>query len=123
MELVYLNEAARQFVPPGEWFGKRCFEVLPIVDQTCALHCPKIRAVNESLDVVYCEETVCLGNGAPKVLGVGLIPLGSGEDHARAVFMLRSKEESGAEGPFQAQLLADARSLGRRIASASRPKT
>ena len=28
MELVYINTAARELVP-GEWFGKRCFEVLP----------------------------------------------------------------------------------------------
>ncbi len=55
MELVYINTAALQLVP-GEWFGKRCFEVLPIVDEACAFHCPKIRAVNESVDVVYCEE-------------------------------------------------------------------
>ena len=61
MELVYINTAARELVP-GEWFGKRCFEVFPTVDEACAFHCPKIRAVNESVDVVYCEEAVFLGN-------------------------------------------------------------
>jgi hypothetical protein len=124
MELVYINAAARQLVLPGEWFGKRCFEVLPIVDETCAFHCPKIQAVNESLDVVYCEETVCLGNNDRRVFGVGLIPLGpGGEDHARAVLLLRGKEESGAASAFQAQLLTDAKSLARRIASASRARS
>ena len=51
MELVYINSAARALVP-REWFGKRCFEVLPTVDEACAFHCPKIRAVNESVEVV-----------------------------------------------------------------------
>ena len=74
MELVYINAAARELVP-GQWFGKRCFEVFPVVDETCAFHCPKIRAVSESLDVVYCEETVCSRDMDCVVLGVGLIPL------------------------------------------------
>ena len=117
MEIVYINAAARELMP-GEWFGKRCFEVLPIVDETCAFHCPKIRAVTESLDVVYCEETVRLGNNDRRVFGVGLIPLGpGGDDYARAVFLLRRKEESGEEGAFRAQLLMDANSLAQRIAS------
>lgn len=117
MELVYINTAARELVP-GEWFGKRCFEVLPIVDEACAFHCPKIRAVNESVDVVYCEETVSVGNSGRRVFGVGLIPLGSGsDDHARAVLLLRAKGESVEEGAFRAQLLTDAKGLARRIAS------
>jgi hypothetical protein len=119
MELVYMNAAARQILPARAWFGKRCFEVLPIGDETCALHCETMKAVNESREVVYREETLCLGNGAPKVLGVGLIPLGPGEDHARAVFMLRRKEASGAPNGFQAQLLVDAKRVRRRIASGS----
>ena len=118
MELMYVNAAARKLVLPGEWFGKRCFEVLPIVDETCAFHCPKIRAVNESLDIVYCEETVCVGNNDRRVFGVGLIPLGpGGNDRARAVLLLRGKEESGGESAFRAQLLMDAKSLARRIVS------
>ncbi len=117
MELVYINTAARELVP-GEWFGKRCFEVLPIVDEACAFHCQKIRAVNESADVVYCEETVFAGNNERRVFGVGLIPLGPGsDDHARAVLLLRAKGESVEEGAFRAQLLADAKSLARRIAT------
>jgi hypothetical protein len=117
MELVYINTAARELVP-GEWFGKRCFEVLPIVDEVCLFHCPKIRAVNESVDVVYCEETVFAGNNDRRVFGVGLIPLGSGsDDYARAVLLLRAKGESVDEGAFRVQLLTDAKSLARRMAS------
>ena len=117
MELVYINAAARELMP-GEWFGKRCFEVLPIVDETCEFHCPKIRAVNESLDVVYYEEIVRLGDDDRRVFGVGLIPLGpGGDDRARAVLLLRRKEESGGESAFRAQLLMDAKSLARRLVS------
>ena len=116
MELVYINTAARELVP-GEWFGKRCFEVLPIVDEACAFHCPKIRAVNESGDVVYCEETVFAGNNDRRVFGVGLIPLGpGGDDHGRAVLLLRAKGGSVEDRVFQAQLVTDAKSLARRIA-------
>ena len=115
MELVYINAAAHELVP-GEWFGRRCFEVLPTVDEACAFHCPKIRAVNESVDVVYCEEAVFAGN-VRKVFGVGLIPLGPGsDDHSRAILLLRAKGESVEEGAFQAQLLTDAKSLSRRMA-------
>lgn len=117
MELVYINTAARELVP-GEWFGKRCFEVLPTVDEACAFHCPKIRAVNESVDVVYCEESVFVGNNNRKVFGVGLIPLGPGrDDRGRAVLLLRAKGEPVDESAFVAQLLTDAKSLARRIAS------
>ena len=45
MELVYINAAAMELVS-GSWFGKRCFEVLPGVEEACAFHCPKIRAVS-----------------------------------------------------------------------------
>ena len=47
MELIYVNTSARSLMPEG-WFGKRCFEVLPVAGETCAFHCPKIRAVNEA---------------------------------------------------------------------------
>ena len=114
MELVYINAAARELVA-GEWFGRHCFEVLPVVDEACAFHCPKIRAVNESVDVVYCEETVSLRNGR-QVFGVGLIPLSpSSDDHARAVLLLRVKEESADESAFRAQLLDDAKSLSGKL--------
>ena len=117
MELVYMNAAARTLVP-GEWFGKRCFEVLPTVDEACALHCPTIRAVNDSVEVAYCEETLSGENNLRRVFGVGLIPLGpGGDDRARAIFLLRAKGASVDEGAFRAQLLTDARSLARRMAS------
>lgn len=116
MELVYINAAAADLVADS-WFGKRCFEVLPTVDQACAFHCPKIRAVNESVDVVYCEETLSLGTDR-KIFGVGLIPLAQNQDdHARAVLLLRRKEESADDSAFRAQLLTDAKSLARRIAA------
>jgi hypothetical protein len=114
MELVYINAAARQLVP-GMWFGKRCFEVLPNVDESCALHCPKIRAVNESPDVVYCEETITIGK-TEQDFGVALIPLGPGGDTpARAILLLQPKDGSD-DKTFQAQLLMDAKGLAKRIA-------
>ena len=117
MELVYINRPARELVA-GEWFGRHCFEVLPVVDQACAFHCPKIRAVSESVDVVYCEEAVSVGNDS-KVFGVGLIPLApSSDDHARAVLLMRVKEEHVEDAAFRAELLADAKSLAARIGSA-----
>ena len=116
MELVYINAAARALVP-GEWFGKRCFEVLPTVDEACAFHCPTIAAVTESVDVAYCEETLSGDNNLRRVFGVGLIPLGKGgDDRARAIFLLRAKGASVDEGAFRVQLLTDARSLARRMA-------
>ena len=72
MEFVYANAAARKLVPE-HWFGKHCFELLPVVDETCAFHCPKITSVTEATDVVYCEETVCSQGQDCEVLGVGLI--------------------------------------------------
>jgi hypothetical protein len=115
MELIYLNAAALELVA-GAWFGKRCFEVLPITDEACAFHCSKIQAVRESRDVVYCEETVSGGVNGQRILGVGLIPLKPGsDDHARAVLLLRDKDESLEDSAFRAQLLTDAQSLARRI--------
>lgn len=123
MELVYLNEPAHRLVP-GEWFGKRCFEVLPTVDETCAFHCDKMRAVNESVDVVYCEETVGSAGGE-LVLGVGLIPLDARtDDPARAVLLLRDKtvpvlrhqDDVEHASEFEAHVLRDAEKLRARIA-------
>ena len=115
MEFVYVNSAARALVPDG-WFGKRCFEVLPIVDENCAFHCPKIEAVNEASEVAYCEETVFSGATESAVLGVGLIPLGaSRDDQARAVFLLRDKRGSADESDFKEHLLHDAERVRQRI--------
>lgn len=50
--------------------------------------------------------------------GVGLIPLGpTSDDHARAVLLLRAKEESIDDSAFRAQLLTDAKNLAQRICS------
>ena len=121
MELVYVNTAARGLMP-SEWFGKRCFEVFPVADQTCAFHCPKIDAVNETSDtsskVAYCEETLYNANLKREVLGVGLIPLGPARtDRARAVFVLRSRDSSADAPAFESQLLRDADVVRQRIAA------
>ncbi len=120
MEVVYLNSSARKLVA-DRWFGRRCFEVLPVVNETCALHCPTIRAVNESDDVVYCEERLRLGDGAERDLGVALIPLGQGRDDcARAVLLLREKGTARDEAEFRSGLLADAGRLRDRIEASPR---
>ena len=114
-----MNAAARSLVPE-KWFGKRCFEVLPIVDEACAFHCQKLQTVGAaaSVDVVYCEETVRSGLEDLVVFGVGLIPLGAaGGDPARAVLLLRRKDGHGAGGVFSEQLLHDAKGLRRRISA------
>ena len=121
MELVYINGAAQQLVP-HEWFGRRCFEVFPIADETCAFHCPKIDAVSESPEtspkVVYREEAVYTGTLERVVQGVGLIPLGAERaDHARAVFVLRNKDAWAEARVFESQLLQDAEQVRRRVLS------
>ena len=111
MEFVYANAAAREELVPGSWFGKRCFEVFPVVDETCAFHCPKITVVNESTDVVYGEETVC-----SQGIGVAVIPLGTGRtDRGRAVLLMRGKDAGMPETEFEARLLRDARGVRDRI--------
>jgi hypothetical protein len=121
MELVYINGAAQRLVPQ-EWFGKRCFEVFPVVDETCAFHCPKMDAVSESPEtspkVVYCEETLYTGTLDRVVLGVGLVPLGAERaDHARAVFVLRTKDASADARVFESTLLQDAEHVRQRVLS------
>ena len=118
MELVYLNAVGRALVPDG-WFGKRCFEVLPVVDETCAFHCPKIRDVNESHDIVYCEEIVRSVGASQDTFGIGLIPLGPrGDDRAHAVLLMRRKDGVHGEHDeqaFQRDLLRDSEQVRRRI--------
>ena len=117
MEIVYLNTAARRLVP-DEWFGKRCFDVLPIADQTCALHCPKIKAVSDAPEVVYCEESL-QSLGSDGTFGVGLIPLGpESPDRSRAVLVLRRKEPAGNQEEFSARLVKDAERVRDRIVGA-----
>ena len=111
MEFVYANAAARELVPE-RWFGKHCFELLPVVDETCAFHCPKISSVTDATDVVYCEETVCMQGRDCEVLGVGLIPLGTGRaDRGRAVLLMRGKDVVRPEPAFETRLLKDAKAV------------
>ena len=115
MEFVYANAPARALVP-DEWFGKHCFELLPVVDQTCAFHCPKITSVTEATEVVYCEETVCLHGRDCDVYGVGLIPLGTGRsDRGRAVLLMRGKSVIAPQPDFEAGLLRDAEAIRDKI--------
>ncbi|HIE91506.1 MAG TPA: hypothetical protein EYQ83_01025 [Acidobacteria bacterium] len=115
MEFVYANAPARALVPP-EWFGKHCFELLPVVDQTCAFHCPKITSVTEATEVIYCEETICSHGPDCEVFGVGLIPLGIGrEDRGRAVMMMRGKSVITPGLDFEARLVRDAEAMRDRI--------
>jgi hypothetical protein len=117
MEFVYAHAAARELVP-GRWFGKRCFELLPVVDETCAFHCPKITAVTESTAVVYCEETVCSQGPDCDVFGVGVIPLGTDRvDRGRAVLLMRGKDEGRAGAEFEVR--PDARGIRDRIVARS----
>jgi hypothetical protein len=97
MELVYMNEPARKLVSES-WFGRRCFEIFPTANDLCAFHCPTMTAVHESVDILYCEETLRAPSGAVRELGVAVVPLGGmSHDEARALLLLRPKSESTRE--------------------------
>jgi hypothetical protein len=114
-EFVYANAPARTLVP-SEWFGKHCFKLLPVVDQTCAFHCPKVTSVTEATEVVYCEETVCSHGPDCEVFGVGLTPLGPGRtDRGRAVLLMRGKSVITPGLDFEARLVHDAEAMRDRI--------
>jgi hypothetical protein len=116
MEVIYVNAAARR-LGPEEWFGRRCYEVLPAVNDACALHCPTLRAVHETRDVVYCEETLRSG-GESLHFGVGLVPLPAAcGDRARAALLLRREDHGRDPIEFRRRLLDDARALQARIVS------
>ncbi|NIR28215.1 MAG: hypothetical protein GWN84_02550 [Gammaproteobacteria bacterium] len=120
MELVYINRAGQGLVP-REWFGKRCFEVLPVVNEKCAWHCPTIKAVAESPGIVYCEELIHTADEPALAFGVAVIPVPqTGEDPARAVLLLRRKDAGVDEGAFQHSLLQEgARTLLRIVSQIS----
>lgn len=104
MELVYLNEPARALVPE-EWFGRRCFEVMPTANDVCAFNCPTVAAVHDSHEILYCEEVLKTRDGATAKLGVAVIPLlGMSGDEARAVLLMRPKQN-------EEELLSIARKL------------
>jgi hypothetical protein len=112
MELVYMNAPARSLVSQ-EWFGRRCYEILPTANELCAFQCPTIAAVHDSHEILYCEETLRAPEGASRELGVAVIPLeGMSRDEARAVLLLRPKSEATEEA-----LLEEARTLRRTVAS------
>lgn len=115
MELAYINAAGRALVPE-DWFGKRCFEMLPVEDEQCAWRCPTIQAVNDAVDITYCEETICTVGGISRTLGVAVIPYHStGDDGVAAVLLMQPKHKSADEAGFQQQLLKHAERLRERI--------
>ena len=113
MELVYTNRAARELIPE-HWFGRRCFEVFPTVDEKCALKCPTISAVRDSEAVAYGEEKLRLESGAEVELGVGIIPLAPG-GRSRAVLLLRQKNDVCDGEEFETKLLSVASELRERL--------
>ena len=117
MELLYLNEAGRALTLP-HWFAKRCFEVLPHRDESCAWHCPTIVAVSEAEEITYCEEDLSPAEGQPLILGTAVIPLEhTTEDGAKALLMFREKTAGAGEARFREQLLTDAQGLNTRVAA------
>ena len=106
MELVYLNEPARALVPK-EWFGRRCFEILPTANDLCAFNCPTVAAVHDAHEILYCEEVLKTGDGSTHKLGVAVVPLlGMSGDEARAVLLMRPQKDDSEE-----KLLSTARKL------------
>ena len=112
MELVYMNDRARALVSQ-DWFGRRCFEIFPTANDLCAFHCPTMTAVHEAHEILYCEETLRGPAGFARELGVAVIPLeGMSHDEARALLLLRPKEDITREA-----LLGEALGLKARVAS------
>ena len=107
MELVYLNQAARELVPAG-WFGKRCFEVFPASDKLCAFSCPTIDAVQRATEIRHCHESLRLDNGVSRELEVAVIPLGDKSRRATAVLLLRSREIAVDPEDDEKKLFAEA---------------
>lgn len=117
MELVYINAAGQKLVPP-EWFGKRCFEVLPHVNEQCAWRCPTIKAVAESPGVAYCEERIRTRAGNALTLGVAVIPVSpTGNDPAKAILLFRARAAETDRETFERVLVEDGTRMSRRIAS------
>lgn len=97
MELVYLNEPARALVAK-EWFGRRCFEILPTVNDLCAFNCPTVAAVHDAHEILYCEEVLKTPDASTQNLGVAVIPLlGMSGDEARAVLLMRPQKDDTEE--------------------------
>lgn len=112
MEVVYMNAPARRLVS-RDWFGRRCFEIFPTVNDLCAFHCPTMTAVHESREILYCEESLRGLDGPTLELGVAVIPLeGMSRDEGRALLLLRPKGEVERDS-----LLEEARRLRERTSS------
>ena len=112
-----MNEPARALVSES-WFGRRCFEIFPTANDLCAFHCPTMTAVHESVDILYCEETLRSPDGAVRELGVAVIPLqGMSHDEARALLLLRPKTQS------REPLLEEAAKLRGRLVSRFRVRS
>ncbi len=111
MVVVYLNEVARSLIRPG-WFGRRCWDVFPVGEESCASRCAAVAAVSKADDIVYCEETIYAGDGSPLRLGVAVIPLrATPPADERAVLLLRAKTPGMAEEVFRRELLERAAEL------------
>ncbi len=117
MEVVYLNRSGRALGSP-DWFGKRCFEVLPVTDAWCALHCPTIKQVNETREIAYCQETFRGEEGADINLGGAIIPVTRPEERqGQALLVLRRRDADDDEKAFRERLLADAGALKVKVAT------
>ena len=114
MELVYLNESARELVPVS-WFGKRCFEVFPVADELCAFSCPTIHAVHEATEIRHCHESLKLDNGVNRELEVAVIPLGSAKKRATALLLLRNQEILANPEEDERKLFEDAERVRQRV--------
>lgn len=111
MELLYLNSAARALAPP-EWFGRRCWQVFPVADPSCAARCPVIQAVLGLEEISYCEETVYPSGQAPLILSVAVIPLPRTRDEEpNAVLFMRPKAQTRAGDSMRTKMIEEARTL------------
>lgn len=96
MEFVYLNQPARRLVPK-EWFAKRCFETFPVANERCAFFCPTITAVHAATEIVYCKESLRLGQGGTLELDVAVIPIeGKPVDEARSLLVFREHRDEAS---------------------------
>lgn len=104
MELMYLNEPARQLVP-SEWFARRCWEVFPVAEEDCVWKCPTVFAVNTADSATYCEETLASTEGGGQTLGVAVVPLSANRPgRARAILVFCPKvfrPEAGGEAELE----------------------
>jgi hypothetical protein len=111
MELLYLNSAARALAP-GAWFGRRCWQVFPVADSSCASRCPVVKAVSTSGEIAYCEETVFPPGQPPLVLSVAVIPFpGTVEHDTSTLLFMRPKPANLPDDSTRAQMIEEARRL------------